>query len=1003
MRIARWLGAPLLVSASLFVLSGCGHGRAVHALPPTANGATAGGPAAGHRKPRTINEAAYPNAVLTDHPIAFYRLDDTGSSMVDASGNALTGTYGSAVTRGAGSLVPNTIDPAASFPGGAWSANSIATVPHNTTLQPSSLTIEAWINEQAANSSGWIDLVSYGPQSGGQAYSLQISPTNTLSGYVANSSSSGSSQYVGTIVLTPGSSYHVVMVYDGTTPKVYINGKLDTGGTTYGSSGAISYAGVGTTYGLSIGAGQSSSRNVFKGSIDDVSLFSSALTATQVTTHYTAGTFFPDDAYADTVMTDTPVSYYRLDDAGTTMYDATNHRNNGSYGSSVTKRVTGLISNVSDTAAGFPGGAWSANSIAKVAQSSLLQPTAVSVEAWVKETATNSGGTIDLVSYGQQSAEPYALQITSGNALSFVVSTSTPATLTATSSTAMTAGTVYHVVGTFDGSNAKLYINGTQSASTNGSGNVSYTGISTYGLAIGATQSTTRNVFNGTLDEVAVYDHALSASSVLAHYNTSTWTSNQSGPPHILTWAYFDESHNYAVSMQYMVRHVDWVENLGNFSYSDSFRASGGMHATTYTDPGYIYYCNSPFGPTSQNTPGSCALPSGPLGDPTLSSDESAWLHAVSAVGSGYQVCYASNAGARLHFWDGGACNDGSQYLYGEALYPGSSHVQTAYASETSSFTSSHTLDAIFMDDSGPHYNSNNWYYTGASPNEYESLGSSKGATYNRDVIALACKASRPVFFNGPSWDPLDATNGSAEKADDTAMLSSPCVAGSILEGSFTGGFRKSLNEHAEWNTFIPAADRALLAESLGKYAVMLDYTGCNYGDSSCTFDPTGDRIYALGGIWLVYDPRYSIAWNGVTASDGDPNMIDYDGNWDSMVSEFTIVPTQPVQTATSSNITTLQISDGHTLSGAPNGGVFRREFAQCYQDGASIGHCAVVLNAESAQYTSGGVAPMPTLTYTYSKSLSLTDAPADAGGAVSWSSTIPTSLQPKTAVILAQ
>jgi hypothetical protein len=131
--------------------------------------------------------------------------------------------------------------------------------------------------------------------------------------------------------------------------------------------------------------------------------------------------------------------------------------------------------------------------------------------------------------------------------------------------------------------------------------------------------------------------------------------------------------------------------------------------------------------------------------------------------------------------------------------------------------------------------------------------------------------------------------------------------------------------------------------------------------------------------------------------------MVDADGNPDSMVSEFTIVPTQPVQTATNYDITTLQISDGHTVSGGPNGGSFRREFTQCYQDGASIGHCAVVLNPESPQYTNGGVVTIPSLTYTYSKSLSLTDAPADAGGLATWSSTIPTSLQPRTAVILAQ
>jgi hypothetical protein len=796
------------------------------------------------------------------------------------------------------------------------------------------------------------------------------------------------------------------MVYDGTSPKLYINGKLESGTVSGATSGgAISYTGVGTTYGLSIGGGQSTSRNLFNGTIDDASVFGSALSATQVASHYSAATLFPDDIYADTVMSDGPSAYYRLDDAGTTMYDATNNRVNGTYGSSITKRVTGLVGNTTDTAAGFPGGTVSSTNIATVPQnSSYLQPSsAISVEAWIKETTANSGQNVDVVSYGPQTGRAYALEINASNQIKWLVTTS-GTSVGLVSGTTLSSGTVYHVVATYDGTNAKIYINGNPDSSVTGSGSISYSGIGTYGLSIGGGQASTRNVINGTVDEVAVYPTALSGTQVSSHYNTSTWTNNQAGPPHIFNWAYYDGDHNYAVALSYMVRHVDWVENVGDNSYSNRFRAAGGMHASQYSDPGYIYYCNSPFGPTSVNTPGSCSLPSGPLGDPTLSSDESAWLHADAAVGSGYQVCYAAGTGARLHFWDAGSCGTSTDFLYGEALYPGSSHVQTAYASATSAQSGSNTIDAFFMDDSSPHYDPNNWYMTGGTPVEYSSLGSSAASTYNHDVIALACKASRPVFFNGPSSDPLDATNGAAQKADDTAMLSSPCVLGSVLEGAFTGGNgRKTLNEHAEWNTFIPAADRALLAESLGKSVVMLNSTACAYGSSGCTFDPTGDRIYALGGIWLVYDPRYSIAWNDVDPGSGDPHMVDFDGNWDSMVAEFTIVPTQPVQTATSSDITTLQISDGHTLSGAPNGGVFRREFTQCYQDGASIGHCAVVLNPESPQYPSGGVVSMPSLTYTYSKSLSLTDAPADAGGPVSWSSTVPTSLQPRTAVILAQ
>jgi hypothetical protein len=262
------------------------------------------------------------------------------------------------------------------------------------------------------------------------------------------------------------------------------------------------------------------------------------------------------------------------------------------------------------------------------------------------------------------------------------------------------------------------------------------------------------------------------------------------------------------------------------------------------------------------------------------------------------------------------------------------------------------------------------------------------------------------VFYNGPSWDALNANYGSQQKADDLAMLRSPCVRGYVIESAFVGsGFRKSLNQHAEWTTFIPAADEVLLAQSVQKYAVPLNYIDCSQQQMTCqygNYDPIGDRIYALAAIWLIYDPRYTITWTYIDPS-ADPNMTDGGGASDSLLAENEIVPTQPLQTATGNDITTLQVPDGHTNGGGPPGGVFRREFAQCYQKGASIGHCAVVLNAESTDYTNRGTVAMPTLTQSYSSSLVLNDAPADTTGTATWTGSVPTTLAPTTAVVLKQ
>ncbi|HTD35926.1 MAG TPA: hypothetical protein VK669_00315, partial [Candidatus Limnocylindrales bacterium] len=78
MRIMRAILASVSASAFAVALGGCGHGHgAAHLLPQSSRGGSGvGGAAANHRHVRTINEAAYPNAVLADGPAAFYRLDD---------------------------------------------------------------------------------------------------------------------------------------------------------------------------------------------------------------------------------------------------------------------------------------------------------------------------------------------------------------------------------------------------------------------------------------------------------------------------------------------------------------------------------------------------------------------------------------------------------------------------------------------------------------------------------------------------------------------------------------------------------------------------------------------------------------------------------------------------------------------------------------------------------------------------------------------------------------
>jgi prepilin-type N-terminal cleavage/methylation domain-containing protein len=80
----------------------------------------------------------------------------------------------------------------------------------------------------------------------------------------------------------------------------------------------------------------------------------------------------------------------------------------------------------------------------------------------------------------------------------------------------------HHVVGTFDGSNVRLYLDGVLNGSTPIAGPIDYTGA-TYGFTLGAAQHSAHTIYyyTGSLDDVRVYNRALSAAEVAALYNAT--------------------------------------------------------------------------------------------------------------------------------------------------------------------------------------------------------------------------------------------------------------------------------------------------------------------------------------------------------------------------------------------------------------------------------------------------------------------------------------------------
>jgi hypothetical protein len=156
---------------------------------------------------------------------------------------------------------------------------------------------------------------------------------------------------------------------------------------------------------------------------------------------------------------------------------------------------------------------------------------ALSVEAWVKTTNTEAAGAGIVTKGWGGGGEQFDLDVYTD--FRFFVRDATNGVHGPTSSVVPVVGQWYHVVGIWDGANgaARLYINGVQNAAitniatglglltaTPGLG-VSGANLVSIGARTSASSSATFNLqFQGVIDEVALYNYALSPSQVQADY-----------------------------------------------------------------------------------------------------------------------------------------------------------------------------------------------------------------------------------------------------------------------------------------------------------------------------------------------------------------------------------------------------------------------------------------------------------------------------------------------------
>jgi hypothetical protein len=219
-------------------------------------------------------------------------------------------------------------------------------------------------------------------------------------------------------------------------------------------------------------------------------------------------------SYPEEVFTDGPLAWWKFDEAAgaTTAVDAAGTRN-GTY---LTGATPGSTPQTSSSVASVLIGS------GNVQVPSDAQVTAIkTVEAWYRPTVAPSGSP---AIFAHDWASGYVLPLvlgfnvgnTSGNFPGVGYYNGSGTWYVCNSTATLTLNTLYYLVGVYDGTTLRIYVNGAQ---TNSNVINQTRGTNTRPTANLGKRWDTADYTQGYIDDVAIYSGVLSATRIQAHYN----------------------------------------------------------------------------------------------------------------------------------------------------------------------------------------------------------------------------------------------------------------------------------------------------------------------------------------------------------------------------------------------------------------------------------------------------------------------------------------------------
>ncbi|MEU7833686.1 LamG-like jellyroll fold domain-containing protein [Nonomuraea sp. NPDC049129] len=430
--------------------------------------------------------------------VAAYGMNEgAGTSVADSSGQNNTGTS-SSTTWANGKF-----GKALSFDG----SSSWVTVEDAASLRlTTGMTLSAWVNPTTV--ADWSSVVTKELDTNGASYSLYAANGSSVpSGWVQTSPADPSTAN-GISPLPVSTWSHLALTYDGAALRLFVNGQqvaqTALSGSLYDDGSPLRIGGNGVW------------GEFFSGLIDEVRVYNRAQTATQIQTDMTTpvGSTTPGPIPTPTpTPTPTPptpvpglVAAYGMEEGtGTTVADSSGQNNTGAA------RDTSWAAGKHGKALSFNG---SSSWVTVEHAASLRSTTALTLSAWVRPSAL---GTVwrSVLMKELDEGGAYGLYASNGTGPAGWLQTADDEGGVAGNSL-LPLNQWSHLAVTYDGSMARLYVNGTQVAQSAFTGELADDGGA---LRIGG-NGVWGEFFSGLIDEVRVYNRAQTATQIQTDMTT---------------------------------------------------------------------------------------------------------------------------------------------------------------------------------------------------------------------------------------------------------------------------------------------------------------------------------------------------------------------------------------------------------------------------------------------------------------------------------------------------